>query len=478
METNERNETAAEMERQEELAKQNKMGIMAIGPLILNMSVPIIFSMLMQALYNVVDSIFVARLSEDALAAVGLVFPVQNLMIAAAVGTSVGVNSLMSRRLGERNVASANRAAVNGLFLAAVSGILFAVAGLFGSGFYMTAFTGDIEGAHIHQMGVDYMVIVTVGSLGLFLQVMLERLLQATGRATLSMVVQMVGAVVNIILDPIMIFGLLGFPAMGVAGAALATVIGQLVGMLIGLGFNLTRNPDIHLSFKGFRPNPKTIKHIYQVGLPSIVMQSIGSVMTFAMNKIVVVFGTTALGVFNVYFKLQSFVFMPVMGLNNGLIPIIAFNYGARKPQRIQKAVRYGLAGALGIMVVGAAAFLLLPRQLMSLFDAGDAMMAIGVPALRIIALGFPLAAVSIIFNSVFQGVGQGMYSLWMSLIRQLIVLVPLAFLLARVSGLEAMWFSFPIAEVVCTLCATWFYLGVRKNKIQPLALGTGTGKS
>ncbi|MDL2327033.1 MATE family efflux transporter [Ruminococcaceae bacterium OttesenSCG-928-A11] len=455
---------------QAELAAKNKMGVMPVGKLLVNMSVPMMLSMLVQALYNVVDSIFVARISEDALAAVGLVFPVQTLMAAVAVGTGIGVNSLLSRRLGEKNVEGASKAATNGLFLALMNWAVFALVGLFGAGLYMTAFTGGK--GEIHAMGETYMLICTVGSLGIFMQIMMERLLQSTGRATLSMTSQMVGAIINIILDPIMIFGLVGFPAMGVAGAALATVIGQWCGMLVGIWFNFAKNKEITLKLRGFRPSGKTIQHIYRVGLPSIVMQSIGSVMSFSLNKILVGFGTPPVSVFNIYFKLQSFIFMPVFGLNSGLIAITAFNYGAQNRRRIERVVRLSVMAAVTIMTVGTVIFWTLPEALLSLFDAGEEMMSIGVSALRIISLCFPLAGVSIALSGVFQGMGQGSYSLWMSVIRQLLFLIPLAWVLARLFGLPALWAAFPIAEVAGIVVAVVLYRRLRAGKIAPLPDG------
>lgn len=452
-----------------EQTRENKMGIMPIGPLLVNMSLPIVISMLVQALYNVVDSIFVAQLGEEALAAVGLIFPVQNLMIAIAAGTGVGINSLLSRRLGEGNVDSANRAAKNGLFLGLLSWLATAVLALFLTKPFVAAFTGgDITGP-MATMAEDYMLIVCIGSFGLYMAITLERLLMSTGRSMLAMVSQLVGAVVNIILDPIMIFGWFGFPAMGVSGAALATVLGQLVSVGIGLWANLAKNHEIDLRLRGFRPNGKTIKHIYQVGLPSIIMQSIGSVMTFGMNKILVGFGTTPVSVFSIYFKLQSFIFMPVFGFNNGMIPIVAYNYGAKNRSRIEKTIKLSCFICFGIMVAGTLAFWAIPEALLALFDANEKMTKMGADALRIISISFPAAAFSIVLSGVFQAMGKGMYSLVMAVIRQLLFLLPSAWVLSRTLGIPAIWASFPIAEVSSFFLAMFFFLRLWRQRIRPL---------
>lgn len=444
------------------------MGVMPVGPLLANISIPIIISMLVQAMYNVVDSIFVARLGEDALAAVGLIFPVQNLLIAVAVGTGVGINALLSRRLGEKNVDSANRVAVNGIFLSFVSWAVFALLSLFLTEPFVGAFAKN-AGPDLMAWAKQYMYIVTIGSGGVFLGITFERLLQATGRSMYSMVSQLAGALTNIILDPIFIFGLLGVPKMGVAGAAWATIIGQFVGMVVGLWANVSRNKEITINVRGFRPNPTTIRHIYQVGLPSIVMQSIGSVMTFGINKILIGFGTTAVSVFSVYFKLQSFIFMPVFGLNSGMVPIVAFNYGARKKDRIQETVRLTTIVSFCIMLTGTVIFWVLPRVLLSFFNANEATMLIGVPSLRIISLAYPIAGICITFSGVFQALGQGMYSLWMSITRQLVVLLPAAWILAKFWGLPAMWFAFPIAEIACLVLTIWLFRRFWRQKISVL---------
>lgn len=427
---------------------ENKMGVMPVNRLIVNMSLPMIISMLVQALYNVVDSVFVVRVSQDALTAVSLAFPVQNLMIAVGAGTGVGINSYLSKSLGERKFKEANRAAANGLFVILLSYLAFAIFGLFFSKQYFASQT-DIP--RIVQYGNDYLFYVTVYSFGLFFAMTFERLLQATGITVYSMIAQTVGAVTNIILDPILIFGLFGFPRLEVAGAAIATVIGQILGMGVGLFFNLTKNKEISLSFKGFRPHLPTIGIIYGVGLPSIIMQSIGSVMTYGMNQILLLFSATAVSVFGAYFKLQSFIFMPVFGLNNGLIPIIAYNYGARKKDRILQTIKTGVCIAVGVMLAGLIVFHVFPDTLLALFSAEDSaadMAAIGIPALRIISLSFLFAGFCIISSAAFQALGKGMYSLLISLVRQIFVILPVAYLFARTLGLNAVWFSFPIAEL------------------------------
>ena len=450
---------------------ENKMGVMPVNRLLLNMAIPIMISMLVQALYNVVDSYFVSKISQDALNAVSLAFPVQNLMIAVSVGTGVGLNALLSRSLGQGNQEMVNRSAVNGLFLIFLSSMAFVVLGLTCSRLFYTAQT-DIPG--IIEYGADYLTICCSLSLGLFTAVCMERMLQATGRTFYTMIAQAVGALTNIILDPILIFGLGPFPRMEVAGAALATVIGQFLGCGVGVFFNLTRNPDIQLSFRGFRPHWPTIKAIYSVGLPGIVMQSIGSVMVFGMNQILIAFTDTATAVFGVYFKLQSFFFMPVFGLCNGMVPIVAYNFGARKPDRIVKTIRLSVMYATILMAVGFAVFQLFPATLLDMFRskddlAGD-LIAIGVPALRIISFSWLLAGFGIICSSVFQALDHGVLSLVSSLVRQLIVLLPAAFLLARLfQNLDVVWLAFPLAELFsCALCAG-FIRRVYRRDILPL---------
>ena len=442
--------------------RENIMGTQPINRLLPSMAFPIMLSMLVQALYNVVDSVFVSMVSENALTSVSLAFPVQNLMIAVSVGTAVGINALLSRRLGEKNFEAANKVAENGIFVTVLSWAVFAVFGAACSGLFMGAFT---QNAEILAGGTDYMWIVTVFSLGLFMSVTMERVLQVTGKTVYQMISQMTGAVVNIILDPVFIFGWLGLPAMGVAGAAWATVIGQFCGMAIGI--NHVKNHEVRLNFRRFRPDWHSIKGIYQVGLPSIIMQSIGSVMTFGMNKILIAFTETAVSVFGVYFKLQSFVFMPVFGVTNALVPIVGYNYGARSSQRIQQATRLSLLMTTAIMALGTVIFQVAPGPLLSLFSASDTMLSIGIPALRIISVSFCFAGVAIVFSSVFQALGDGMLSLVMSAVRQLLLLLPCAFVLAKLGGLDAVWFSFLIAEVASVTLAVVFYRSLYNKKIR-----------
>ncbi len=413
-----------------EIQKENKMGVMPVNKLLLSMSLPIMISMLVQALYNIVDSIFVAKISENALTAVSLAFPIQSLMIATATGTGVGVNAILSKSLGEKNFEKANRTAVNGVFLAVMSYILFVIIGLTVTMPFYRSQTSDAE---ILAYGKQYLTIVCVASIGLFAQIIFERLLQSTGKTIYTMITQGTGAIINIILDPILIFGLLGFPAMGVTGAAVATVAGQIVGGIMGVVINEKVNHEIKLIWKGFRPSLQMIGAIYRVGVPSIIMQAIGSLMTYGMNLILISFTSTATAVFGVYFKLQSFIFMPIFGLNNGMIPIVAYNYGAGKKERLIKTVKLSVAYAMAVMVIGFLIFQTLPQVLLQWFNASDRMMEIGVPALRIISISFLLAGFCIICGSVFQALGNGVYSMVVSIARQLVVLLPVAFLLSKV---------------------------------------------
>ena len=443
---------------------ENKMGVMPIPKLLISMALPMMIAMLVQALYNVVDSIFVSQLGENALTAVSLAFPIQNLMIAVATGTGVGVNALLSKSLGEKNFPLVNKAAINAVFLYVCSYLLFLVFGLTGVRFF---FTSQTDVAEIVEYGVDYLQICCIASFGLFLQICFERLLQSTGKTFHTMLVQGVGAVMNIILDPIFIFGLLGMPRMEVAGAALATVLGQIGGMLVGLFFNLAKNPEIHLSLRGFRPDWQTIKRIYAVGVPSIVMASISSVMTFGVNKILLAFSSTATAALGVYFKLQSFIFMPVFGLNNGMVPIISYNYGARNKARIIHTIKLSIAYAVLIMVVGFGIFQLFPDKLLAMFNASPELLAIGVPSLRIISVSFLFAGFCIVAGSVFQSMGNGVHSLIVSVARQLVVLLPVAFLLSLTGRLEAVWWAFPIAELVSVALSSLFH--TYKRVIKPI---------
>lgn len=446
--------------------QENKMGTQPIGRLMITMSLPIMISMLVQALYNIVDSIFVAKIHKDALTAVSMAFPIQTLMIAVGAGTGVGIKALLSKSLGEKNFERANRSANNGIFLAFISFLLFVVIGLCTTGIFYD-FQTDNEA--IRQYGKDYLYIVTMASLGIFMQMTFENLLQSTGKTIYSMYTQGAGAIINLILDPCLIFGWGPFPEMGVSGAALATVIGQFVAAGLGLLLNIKVNKELVISLKKYPPEKKTCKQIYAVGLPSIIMQSIGSVMTFALNKILIGYSDTAVAVLGVYFKLQSFIFMPIFGLNNGYIPIIAYNYGARKKKRIIKAFKCGALLAVSIMAVGMVIFLTIPDVLLGFFEADDEMLEIGVPALRIISAHFVLASFSIIMISTLQGLSKGIYSMIVSFSRQIIVLLPAAYVLSKCFGLSAIWWAFPIAEVVSmTLCALFLAKTYRKM-IKPL---------
>lgn len=449
------------------MTEENKMGVMPVPKLLITMSLPMMISMLVQALYNIVDSMFVAMLNEEALTAVSLAFPIQTLMISVASGTGVGINALLSRNLGEKNFEGANRAARNGVFLTIVSCIVFAVLGGLGSGFFFSVQTSD---AKIIHYGTQYLTIITTLSAGIFMQITFERLLQSTGRTIYNMITQGLGAIINIILDPILIFGLFGFPRLEVAGAAVATVTGQLIAVCLSGYFNHTKNKEINLSPKGFRPHGRTIATIYIVGIPSIIMQSIGSLMTFGFNKILLAFSSTAAAVFGVYFKLQSFIFMPIFGLNNGMTPIIAYNYGAQKKKRITQTIKLSVLISICIMIVGFIVFQTCPELLLTkLFSASDKMLEIGVPALRIISYHFILAGYSIIVSSTFQALGNGVYSLIVSAGRQLIVLLPVAYVCARFFGLSAVWWSFPIAEFVSVCLCTVLFIRIYRQKIKPL---------
>ena len=434
------------------MSQENKMGTMPVKRLLVTMSLPMIISMLVQALYNIVDSVFVSMINQAALTAVSMAFPIQNLLIAVSAGTCVGVNALLSRSLGERNAKNANLAAVNGLFLAFVSFLFFALFGIFGARFF---FESQTDNPVIIEYGIQYLQIVCIFSFGLFGEMMFERILQSTGQTFYCMITQGTGAIINIILDPILIFGLLGVPAMGIRGAAAATVFGQI--------------KDVRISFKGFSPHKRTISIIYQVGVPSIIMQSISSVMTFGLNKILISFSETAVAVFGVYFKLQSFIFMPIFGLNNGMIPIIAYNYGARNKKRIMETVRLSIGIAVGIMLIGLAVFQLMTPQLLMLFQADADMLSIGVPALRIISLSFLFAGYCIIVGSVFQAMGNGVYSLIVSIARQLVCILPLAYFFAQVFGLHAVWYSIPLAEITSVVLSSILFRKIYVEKIKPL---------
>lgn len=446
-----------------EAVVENKMGVKPINKLLIEMSVPMMISMIIQALYNIVDSIFVARLSENALVAVSLAFPVQQVMIAMGVGLGVGVNALLSRALGAKEFEKVNKIATNGIFFSVCNFVIFFLIGVFAvRPFYMISAT-DPE---IIQAGVDYLSIVCCASFGMCFQFIFERLLQSTGRTVTTMITQSTGAIINIILDPILIFGLCGAPKLGIKGAAVATVIGQIIAAILAMILNIKTNAEINISMKGFRPSMKIFKEVYSIGFPSIIMQSIGSVMTACLNQILMGFSATAVAVLGIYFKLQSFVFMPLFGLNNGMVPIIGYNYGARIKERVVKTVKVTLGYALGIMTTGTVIFWIFPKALMSLFSASGEMLDMGIPALRIISVHFPIAAFCIIIGSVFQALGKATYSLITSIMRQIVVLLPAAYLLSLTGNVNNVWWAFPIAEVMSLLASTFFFVRVKKKVI------------
>lgn len=448
------------------MATENKMGTMPEGKLIVTMSFPIMLSMLVQSLYNIVDSAFVARISEDALTAVSLAFPVQLLMIAVATGAGVGVNALLSRRLGQKKQAEADAVAVNGVFLSVCFWLVFAVLGLLFGRTFIAAFT-DVPA--VVDMGTSYVTVVTVASCGVFLLFVAERLMQATGNTVYHMITQLIGAVLNCVLDPLLIFGLAGFPALGTTGAALATVISQITAMAIGFFINIKFNHDVHLRVRGFRPDAEILGGIIRIGLPAAVQQSLMSVLTVGLNRILMPFSQTAVSFYGVYYKLQNFLFMPVYGLNNALIPMIGYNFGAQNRHRIERITRYALYLAVGIMAAGTVLFEALPVPLLRLFDASDAMLAIGVPGIRTIALSFCFAGASVILSGCMQGLGRGGESLWVALVRQLIVVLPAAVLFAQVS-LNAVWLSFPLAETVGFVLAVLLHRRVTQRLLAPLS--------
>ena len=438
-----------------EQTKENKMGTMPVNKLLVTMSLPMVISMIVQALYNIVDSIFVSRLSEDALTAVSMAFPMQNLMISVAVGTGVGINAMLSRALGEKKFEAANKTAENGIFIEVLGYVLFLLIGILVTKpfFLAQAGAGDIA-----NMGIEYTRICLLMSFGIFMQIGFERILQSTGRTIFTMITQSTGAIINIILDPILIFGLFGMPKMGVAGAAIATVTGQICAAILAITFNLTKNPDVHISFKGFKPQIIFVKNILSVGIPSIIMSSVGSAMTFGMNKILITFSSTAVAVFGVYFKLNSFVFMPVFGLNNGMVPIVSYNYGAQNKKRLTKTIKLAIMYAVCIMFIGIMLFQFIPDVLLRLFDASDHMLEIGIPALRVISLSFAFAGICIVISSSLQALGHGFLSMMISITRQLIILLPSAYILAKFGGIHAVWWSFNIAEIASLTLSLLFF--------------------
>ncbi len=446
-----------------ETVKENKMGVMPVNRLLVTMSLPMMASMLVQALYNIVDSIFVARIEEKALTAVSLAFPIQTLMIAVGIGTAVGINALLSRFLGEKEYEKADIVAKNGIFLAVIGYLLFLLIGIAGVRPFYTSQTTDTV---IVEYGVTYLRIACVASFGVFMQATFEKLLTATGKTFYAMITQGTGAIVNIVLDPILIFGYFGMPKMGVAGAAVATVIGQCVAAVLAVIMNVKINKEIHVGMKGFKPSGRVIRQIYMIGIPSIIMQAIGSVMTYGMNRILITFTDTATAVFGVYFKLQSFFFMPIFGLNNGMVPIIAYNYGAGNKGRVIKTMKLAIGYAVVIMALGVVVMQCIPDKLLLLFEASETMLAIGVPALRIISVHFVVAAYCIVTGSVFQALGYAWYSMINSICRQLVVLLPAAWLLSLTGNLENVWWSFPIAEVVSAVLTSIFLIRIWRNVI------------
>ena len=434
-----------------EQPKENKMGTMPVNKLLVTMSLPMVISMIVQALYNIVDSIFVSRLSEDALTAVSMAFPMQNLMISVAVGTGVGINAMLSRALGEKKFEAANKTAENGIFIEVLGYVLFLLIGIFVTKpfFLAQAGAGDIA-----NMGIEYTRICLLMSFGIFMQIGFERILQSTGRTIFTMITQSTGAIINIILDFVFILTF----KMGVAGAAIATVTGQICAAILAITFNLTKNPDVHISFKGFKPQIIFVKNILSVGIPSIIMSSVGSAMTFGMNKILITFSSTAVAVFGVYFKLNSFVFMPVFGLNNGMVPIVSYNYGAQNKKRLTKTIKLAIMYAVCIMFIGIMLFQFIPDVLLRLFDASDHMLEIGIPALRVISLSFAFAGICIVISSSLQALGHGFLSMMISITRQLIILLPSAYILAKFGGIHAVWWSFNIAEIASLTLSLLFF--------------------
>lgn len=448
--------------------KENKMGTMPVNKLLISMSLPMMLSMLVQALYNIVDSIFVSRIDENALTAVSMAFPIQSLMIAIGTGTGVGVNALLSRSLGEKDFEKADKTAANGVFLYILSYLVFLIIGLLVTTPFYLSQTTDSQ---IINYGKQYLTIICCCSFGMYMQFIFERLLQSTGKTIYTMITQGTGAIINIILDPIFIFGYFGVPRMGVAGAAIATVMGQVIAGVMGIVINEKKNTDIKLRLKGFTPERQIIGQIYKVGIPSIIMQAIGSLMTYGMNRILITFTSTAVAVFGVYFKLQSFIFMPIFGLNNGMVPIIAYNYGAARKERLVKTLKYSIMYAMGLMAIGFLIFQVFPVRLFALFEASETMLAIGVPALRTISVSFLFAGFCIVCGSLFQALGNGVYSMIVSIARQLLVLLPAAYLLSLAGEVKYVWWAFPIAELV-SLSATVFFLNrINQNVIRYIGM-------
>ena len=445
---------------------ENKMGVMPVNKLLVSMSLPMMISMLVQALYNIVDSYFVAKISENALSAVSLAFPIQTLMIAILGGSSVGLGTVLSHSLGEKKFKKVTEVANHGIFITIIIYLIFVLIGIFAIKPFFASQTKDTE---ILNFGMDYLQLICIGSVGLCGQFLFERLLQSTGKTFYTMITQATGAIINIILDPIFIFGLFGLPKLGVMGAAVATIIGQICAFLFAFYLNHKKNSEVKINLKGFSPSPYLIGQIYKIGFPSIIMQSIGSIMVYGMNQILMSFTSTATAVFGVYFKLQSFIFMPIFGLNNGMLPIMAYNYGARKKRRLISAIKLGMVYAISLMTVGFIAFQVLPRQLLNIFDASEQMLSIGIPALRIISLHFLLAGFNIIALSTCQALGKAVYSMITSICRQLVVLLPAAYILSRFGDVNYVWWSFPIAEIVALIITAGFLIKTYKENIKPI---------
>jgi len=448
--------------------KENRMGVMPVGKLLFAMSTPMVISFLVQSLYNIVDSIFVARYSPDALAAVSLAYPIQILMIAVSVGTGVGVNALLSRSLGEGKKKKAKLTADNAILLGILASIMFALFGVLCTKLF---FDSQTKSESIRQLGYSYLSVVTIFSFGLMLEVTFERILQSTGKTVFNMITQSVGAIINIILDPILIFGFFGAPKLGIAGAAIATVAGQIIAMILSFIFNMKYNEDVDIKFGThiFIPDFGIIKQIYKVGIPSIAMQAMSTLMMLGLNKILVTYSDMAVNVLGIYYKLQSFVFMPIFGLNNGMTPIVAFNYGAKNKDRIVKVLKYSFITSIVIMVIGTAIFWLFPKELMMLFNPNEEMMKLGIPALRICSLCFILAAFDVIAIATFQSLGNGMYALYASFLRQLVLILPFAYALSKISGLGAVWYSIPLAELGCAFFDIYLMKKIYKQKVANL---------
>lgn len=446
--------------------KENKMGTMEIKKLIMTMSIPIMISMLVQALYNIVDSMFVAKVSQNALAAVSLCYPIQMIIAAVACGTAVGLNALLSRYLGQKKQHEANQVTLHGILLAVLNWLIFAVIGIFFSEMFLRLFTQDQE---ILNMGISYMRICTLFSFGVFMQITYERIMQATGNPIYNMVIQGIGALVNIILDPIFIFGMFGFPKLGVTGAAIATVIGQIAAMILGILITQIKIKEVQIHFRQFKFQWQMIKNIYRIAIPAILMQSIMSFMTIFMNMILVTFSEVAVSVFSIYFKLQQFVFMAVNGMINALIPIVSYNYGAKKKERITATISFTLKISCVIMIAGMLLFQFFPKELLYLFNAEEEMLSIGIPALRTISYSFVFAGISMILCAIFQALDHGMKSLVITLLRQMIILIPSAYVLAMTFGLNISWWAFPITEIICSCISLLFLKIVKTSTIEKL---------